>query len=263
MKAVTIASLCCCFLAGIVAVRGQSSTTQQPPSPGSPAALTGQPSELEGDRFPALRESADRFRTDYEKTDGDNMREIEKLMRTKRCQINRIGGLLDRTIEAMQQWLVTEKKYWEVWGEAEQKRVDGQVKTLASMEADQKRIADMLDLEKQDREELLRRRAALEKGKRTEEIATQIDGLVKDIQDSEARLNEAQKQYDTLTVLIGNMKASISTRLIFIRQQTARLEAYGLDMSAYYEKQRAAAQEVCNTKQPDTRQTPLPKRKTN
>jgi hypothetical protein len=258
-----IASLCCWVFAGSVPVSGQTSSTAQPASPGSPTALTGQQNELEGDRFPALRESADRLRADYEKTDGDNMREIEKLMRTRRCQINRIGGLLDRTLEAMQQWLVTETKYWEVWGEAEQKRVDGQIKTLAGMEADQKRIADLLDLEKKDREELLRRRAALEKGKRTQEIADQIDGLVKDIQDSEARLNEAQKQYDTLTVQISNMKASISTRLVLIRQNKARLEAYGLDMSAYYEKQRAAAQEVCNTKQPDTRQTPLPKRKTN
>jgi len=217
----------------------------------------------DGDRYSALRAVADRLKGIYEQADTDNMADVEKLLRTRRCQIARVGGLLDRTRDAMNQWIEAEKAYWKAWSESEQTRVDNQMKTLAGMEQDQTRISDLLDVEKKGREELQRRKSLLEKGKRTEEIAAEIDGLIKDIQDSEARLTEAQQQYDSLTVQINNMRASISARVVNMRQQTARVEAYQLDMGAFYEKNRQAAQEICNTKQPDTQKTALPKRGSN
>ena len=55
------------------------------------------------------------------------------------------------------------------------------------------------------------------------------------------------------------MKTSIAARLIGIRQNSARLDAYGLDQTSVYEDKRKAAHEVCNTKQPGTLRTPLPK----
>jgi hypothetical protein len=54
------------------------------------------------------------------------------------------------------------------------------------------------------------------------------------------------------------MQASISARLIDIRQNLSRVEAFTLQLTSYYEQQRAAAQEICNTKQPDTQKTVLP-----
>ena len=232
----------------------------QAPPPAAPASQGATQPETETDRFPLLREAADTLRSQYEELDAKNMAEIDKLTRTRRCQINRIGPLLDRTTVAMQEWVTAEKKYWEVWGDAEQKRVDNQMKTLAGMEADLKRVADLQDIEKQDHQELQRRKAGLEQTKRTEEISAQIDALIKDIQDSEARLNEAQQQFESLTSQITNMRASISARLVNIRQNWARVDAYGSYMTAFYEKARNAANEVCNTKKPDERSTPLPRK---
>jgi len=237
----------------------------QTPAPAATQAASASatptvPAEVDGDRFASLRELADRLKAIYEMADADNVDEIQKLLKTRKCQIARIGGLLDRTKDALNQWVDAEKKYWTVWGEAEQTRVDGQQKTLAAMEQDQARTSDLLENEKRDREELQRRKANLENSKRTAEINSQIDGLIKDIQDSEARLNEAQQKYDSLTVAINNMRASISARLVNIRQQKNRVEAFELDMNAFYEENRKAAQETCNTKQPDTQKTPLPKR---
>jgi chromosome segregation ATPase len=257
MRVQVLVVLFTCISSGVV----RAQDLPQTPPPTAPAAGQAAPQpDTETDRFPLLREAADTLRSEYEQLDAKNMEEIDKLTRTKRCQINRIGPLLDRTIDAMQQWLAAEKKYWEVWGEAEQKRVDSQMKTLAGMEADQKRVADLVETEKEDQQELQRRKAGLEQTRRTEEIAAQIDALIKDIQDSEARLADAQQQFESLTAQITNMKASISARLVGIRQNSARLDAYGLDMGAFYEKTRAAAHEVCNTKKPDERSTPLPKK---
>jgi chromosome segregation ATPase len=247
--------LCCWLSPG--ALRAQD-VPQTAPAATLPPSPVQNPTET--DTFRAIREAADAKRNVYEELDTKSMAEIDRLMHTKRCQINRIGPLLDNNIKAMQDWLSAERKYWELWGETEQKRVDSQMDTLARMEGDQKRVADLLDTEKTDHLELLRRKSELEQARRTEAIAAQIDALIKDIQDSESRLTDAQQQFDSLTTQIKNMKASISTRLVGIRQNTARLDAWQLDMTAYYEKARAAANEMCNLMTPVTGQTPLPKK---
>ena len=266
MKAPILGGFLCCTLPGVLWPQSQTAPTQPPAEArqdrSAPAPIAGQQTE-EDDRFPRLWRQAEDLKTSFEKVSDDNMANVERLLRTRRCQIARIGGLLDRTKEAMQQWLDAAKKYWEVWGQAEETRVEGQEKTLASFEVDQESVRKLLGEESKNREDLERRKANLEQGRRTEEISRDIDELVKDIRDSEARLDQAQKDFDSLTVQISNMKTSIQARVINIRQHSARLDALREEMTAYYEKSRAAAQEVCNTKQPGTPQTPLPKSKSN
>ena len=53
-----------------------------------------------------------------------------------------------------------------------------------------------------------RRRGQLESGARTEQIKAEMDGIIKDIQDSEARLNDAQQTFDDLTTKITNIAVS-------------------------------------------------------
>jgi chromosome segregation ATPase len=248
------------------------SQTSAPAAPRPPAAGAAAPAQAtapaaapqsaadSSDRFGQLREAADALKSAYEQADTKYMTEVETLLKSKRCQINRIGPDLDRVLDAMHAWLAAETEYWKVWSEAEQKRIDSQSKTLASMEEDQKTASEMLASEKQNREELLRRKAQLETGARTREIVAQMDEIVKDIQDSEDHLSSAQKDFDELTVRITNMRADISARVVDMRQNMARLDAFVLDFTAYYEKNRNAANEVCNTKQPEAPKAPLPKR---
>jgi hypothetical protein len=204
----------------------------------------------QADRFGALREAADALKSAYERIDTKNMAEVDVLLRSKRCQIGRIGSDLDRVLDAMRLWLETETRYWKTWSDVEQKRVDAQTKTLASMEQDQKRAAEMVENEKQAREELLRRKAGLETAKRTQETISQIDGIVKDILGSEAYQANAEKEFDELSTKIANMKADISARVVDMRQNMAKLDTFSSDMTAFYELNRAAAIEVCNTVQP-------------
>jgi hypothetical protein len=263
MKASVAAVFLVCIGPGAVWPQTQSAPAQSAPAPEIPAptvAVPAAPPQVEqGDRFAALWDESERLRVVYEKADADNIAEVDRLLRTKHCQINRVGGLIDRTLDAMNAYLGAAKKYYEVWGIAEEKRVEMQQRTLANMEADQASLAGMLDEEKKNRETLERKEATLEQSKRTEEIRRDIDELKKDILDSEERLNKAQQTFDSLTVQITNMKASITARLIGIRQNSARLDAYGLDQTAVYEDKRKVAHEVCNTKQPGTLRTPLPK----
>lgn len=235
---------------------------QEQPKPlaGVPATEKQAPASTD-DRFPDQKGEADRLRGIYEPLHEKNMAEIDKLMRAKpvRCQIARIGGLLTRNSEAMHAWLEAEKLYWKAWGDAEQSRVATEQKSLVNIEADQARASGLVDTEKKDREDLQRRRVALQQGPQTDAIKQQIDELVKDIQDSEARLASAQKTYDDLTEKLSNFKTSLTARLVYIRQQQTRLEAYALDVDSFYEKTRTAAQEICNSKAPDSKQTPLPK----
>jgi chromosome segregation ATPase len=236
-----------------------AATVESVPAPAA-ATVESVPPATETDRFPALREAADLLRSQYEELDAKNMAEIEKLTRTRRCQMPRIGPLLNRTITAMEEWATAEKKYWTVWGEVEQKRVDSQMKTLASMQAELERVASLEESEKADQQELQRQKAGLEQTKRTEEINAQIDGLIKDIQDSEARLADTQHQFESLTTQITNMRANVSARLVGIRQNLAKVDTSATEARAFYEQKRAAADEICNTKKPDERSTPLPKK---
>jgi len=200
----------------------------------------------------------------YEKIDADNMAQIDTLLRTKKCQNLRVGGLLDRVVEALNQWNDAEVKYWKVWGDAEALRVEDQQKSLAGMVVDEKRAEDMLVSVQKDRDNLLRDKATLEKyPTRTEDIRKRIDALVLDIRDSENRLTDAQKNFDDITIKVKNIQVSINARLIEIRQNQRRVEAYGLEMKSDYEKTRAAANEICNAAPPATTGNPkaLPQRK--
>jgi chromosome segregation ATPase len=246
----------------LIAILALTAGAESAPTSQAPAAKpTAQPqAEEEGDRFPQARKAADEARNAYEKVDMENIREVERLLKSRRCQIARVSGLLDRTSESLDSWLSAEKFYWTSWNEAETKRVEGQQKSLTSLEADSRRAADLVDADKQDREELMRRKALLEKSARTSQITAEIDGLIRDIQDSEARLSEAQKQFDEITSSLNNLKASLTARLVNIRQNLAQLDTYRLEQHAAYEDKRKSAQEICNTKQPDTRKSTLPKR---
>lgn len=237
--------------------------TQSPPPAAAPASQGAPQPETETDRYPLLREAADTLRGNYEALDRRNMAEIDRLTRTRRCQINRIGPLLDRTIASMNEYLTAERKYWQVWNDAETKRVDSERATLAGMEAELERVARLQETEKQDHQDLQRRKAGLEQSKRTEEINALIDGLIKDIQDSEARLTDAQQQFDALKASITDMKAYLTARLIGIRQNLARLDAWEAKRTSVYEDARAAANQFCNTKRPDERATPLPRTPSN
>jgi hypothetical protein len=244
------------FGTGALDLRAQDQP--KPLAQGSGAAEK-QPVATGDDRFPDQKAEADRLRAIYEPLHEKNLADIDKLMLTKRCQIARISGLLTRTSEAMHAWLAAEKLYWKSWGDAEQSRVETEQKSAANIEANQIRAAGLVDSEKKDREDLQRRTLALQQGPQTEAIRAQIDELVKDIQDSEARLASAQKTYEELTEKLGNFKTSLYARLVLIRQQQSRLDASSLDVDAFYEKTRTAAQEICNSKSPDSKQTPLPK----
>jgi hypothetical protein len=258
MKASVAAVFLVCTWPG--AVWPQSPSAPAPETPAAPvAAPNAQPEVEQGDRFAGLWDESERMRVVYEKADADNIAQVDRLLKTRVCQINRVNGLIDRTLDAMNGYLSAAKKYYEVWGIAEEKRVDMQQKTLANMEADQTSLAGILDEEKKNREILERKEADLEQSKRTEEIRKDIDDLKKDIIDSQERLSKAQQTFDSLTVQITNMKTSIAARLIGIRQNSARLDAFGLDQTSVYEDKRKAAHEVCNTKQPGTLRTPLPK----
>jgi chromosome segregation ATPase len=228
--------------------------------PAAPAAApASQPEVEQGDRFAGLWDESERLRLVYEKTHNDNIAQVDRLLKTRVCQDKRVSGLIDRTLDAMNAYLSAAKRYFEVWGNAEEKRVEEQQKVLANMVVDQERVAGILDEEKKNRETLDRKEADLEQSKRTEEIRKDIDELKKDIIDSQDRLNKAQQTFDSLTVQITNMKTSIAARLIGIRQNSARLDAFGLEQTSVYEDKRKAAHEVCNTKQPGTLRTPLPK----
>lgn len=251
-----------------VATAGTSPSGSSAPIGSSVSAPAQQPLPTGGvdssDPFAELHEVANRFRMAYEKIDADNMAQIDTLLRTKKCQNLRVGGLLDRVVEALNQWNDAEVKYWKVWGDAEALRVEDQQKSLAGMVVDEKRAEDMLVSVQKDRDNLLRDKATLEKyPTRTEDIRKRIDALVLDIRDSENRLTDAQKNFDDITIKVKNIQVSINARLIEIRQNQRRVEAYGLEMKSDYEKTRAAANEICNAAPPATTGNPkaLPQRK--
>jgi hypothetical protein len=243
-------------LAALLVWAGCAAPAQDPPA--SAHVVPPPAAQEETDRFPQALAAADEARKAYEKVYGENSGEVDKLLKTSRCQIARIGGLLDRTSAALDTWLAAERFYFTMWNEAETKRVEGQQKSLVSLEADQKRAGDLLEDDKKDREDLMRRKANLEKSARTTQINEEIDGLIKDIQDSEARLSHDQKEFDDITSGLSNMRASLAARLVNIRQNITKLDAYRLDAHAGFEDKRKAAQAICDKKLPDTNRS-LPK----
>jgi hypothetical protein len=94
------------FVAAIVLIRG--AVAQTPPPPTSAPGVSQSAPNPEDDRFPALRDNADRLRAAYDKIDAGSMDEVERLLKTHRCQISRVGGLLDRTIEALRAYYQAE-----------------------------------------------------------------------------------------------------------------------------------------------------------
>jgi superkiller protein 3 len=96
---VPIVGLFLCVAWGPAAAAAPQSA--QPVSPGARGGAAPAVEET-GDRFAALRQVADGLKSGYEQLDAKNMDEVQTLLKSGRCQINRIGGLLDRVQEALE-----------------------------------------------------------------------------------------------------------------------------------------------------------------
>jgi chromosome segregation ATPase len=233
-------------------------TTERP----SQAAPAADAPDLQTDRFTASREAADMRKTAYLELDEQNMAEIDKLMLTKKCQINKIAPDLDRSMASMQDWLTAERKYWDLWNDAETRRVDDLRVTSASLEADQARLAKLVDTETDGLGELEKQKAILEADTRTAEVVAKIDGVIKDIRDSQARLDHARKEQDSVTERLAVLNASISTRLVRIRENLARLDTWQVDKNAYYAERRTSANDVRQAPRPAEKSLPPSKKDT-
>ena len=152
LRLITI--LCCASCATLAAQEaarapGAHSSAQQADA----AHVTVEQSAAPEDRFEALRISMERMDAIYKELDNKSIPEIETLLKTRRCQILRIGGLLDRVEVALTNYEAEALKYWGSWGDVEKQRVDGQIKTLASLEASLKRDEEMIAREKDEHED--------------------------------------------------------------------------------------------------------------
>jgi len=232
------------FAIGAIHVSAQDSS--KPAGNGDSAGSTG-------DRFPEHKAEVDRLRAIYDPLHESGMAEIEGLLRSKRCQIQRINGLLTRNSEAMHAWLNAEKAYWKAWDDAEQSRVALEAKSIANIEAEQARAADFVSTNKKELEELQRQRTALQQGPQTAATRARIDLLVTEIQESQAKLTNAQRIYDGLNEKLTNDRANLTVKLIQIRKNQNSLDAYGIEEDANFESLRTKAQEICSTKVPETK----------
>lgn len=253
MKALSVAVFLVCTWPGAVWPQAQSAPTQDIIAPTAPSP------PVSNDIFERLRIEAERLQHVWEKVNDENLAQVERLLHSKICQNKRIYGLLERTQKAMDEYLNAAKKYWEVWGIKENKAVDDQKKQLASMVADQERTKVMQEDEKKNRELLEQKAAALDQSTRTEDVRKQIEDVKKDIIESEAHLEEARRRFESLTVEITNINDSILAQVMKINQNSARLEAFGLDQTSFYDDKRKEAQAVCVTWGPGMG-TPPPKR---
>jgi chromosome segregation ATPase len=210
------------------------------------------------DRFGSLRCVADQLNTNYHKIDDDSLAEIDTLMKQKRCNITRVEGLLGRVTDALNLWFDAEMKYWDAWELAENDRVAGQQKTLASIKEDQASSQAILDSAVADRERMQREKADLEKTPRqTVEIRKAIDALVQDLQSTEAQIADAQKNFDDASIKLKNAQTALDARLIEIRQNARRIRAWKEDQVSYYDTIHASADSMCAVTRPQNNK-PLP-----
>jgi molybdopterin converting factor small subunit len=256
----TIASLLACTVWwGAARAQDASTPLPQPERPAQAAPPAGAP-DMQTDRFTASREAADMRQAAYLDLDKRNMAEIDRLMLTKKCQVNRIVPLLKDTVSAMNDWLAAEKKYWDLWNDAEGRRVEDLQTTLAGLEADAARIAKLVETETEGLQELLKQKAILEADTRTAEVVAKIDGVIKDIRDSQARLDHANQEQDSVSARIRDLKASIATRLVRIRENISKLGAWEVDQNAYYAERLTSANDVCQAPHPTGNVPPAKKK---
>jgi DNA repair exonuclease SbcCD ATPase subunit len=150
----------------------------------------------------------------------------------------------------MNDWLTAERKYWDLWNDAEGRRVEDLQTTLAGLEADAVKAGKLVEVETEGLQELLKQKAILEADTRTTEVVAKIDGVIRDIRDSQARLDDAKKKQEDVSARIRELNASIATRLVRIRENISRLGAWEVDQNAYYADRRASANKVCQVPHP-------------
>src|SRR5579862_1826071 len=128
--------LLACVCTGTAWSQAPASAAPEQPAASTPAAAAAAnptPEVEQGDRFAGLWDESESLRVTYEKVHAENMAQVDRMLKTRVCQDKRVNGLVDRTVESMNSYLNATKKYYEVWGDAEQKRVEEQQKTLANM----------------------------------------------------------------------------------------------------------------------------------
>jgi DNA repair exonuclease SbcCD ATPase subunit len=250
----------------LVGVSLSAQVTEPPPPqptnqiPGAPASAptAEQQSDLQGDLFGARLDNVKGLRAAYFAEHERSMKVIDGLALTKKCQDKRVSGILQRTIALMNKYYEAEKSYWQAWNERESIRLEGQFKSLASMEEEQQQTGALIEDAKKARVKLERERSDLANVRQTDEIKAEMDRLVKEIRDSEAKLASLQEQYDTLTEKLKGLKGDLQTKIAQIHRYQNELEEWKVMTLEIYWAKSTAAEAVCNMKQPGSR-TPLPK----
>lgn len=251
---VPTASALLLWLVFSMAVRAQTTPAQSAPAAAQTEAQAEAPDR--GDPWEGILRTADDLKAVYTKKDSENTAEVNRLLKSKVCQINRINGLIDRTEEALDAWADAMAPYLKNWEEAELRRVQIGEKSLAVSEEDLKITQNLIDADKREHEDLLRRKADLENQAHTAGIIAQIDSIIKDLQESETKLTADQKKFDDVTQSVNNTKAVLAVRLIQIRKYKAQVDELRVDAHATYEEMRNAGQEICNGKRPSA--SPVP-----
>jgi hypothetical protein len=255
MKALAAVVFLACTGPGAVWLQAQSAPAPEVPASTVPSPTL--PSEGEQtDRWPALKDEAQRLRHVWDKTHTESMAEVDKLLRSKVCQINRIGSAVDRAQKALNDYFIVAKKYWEVWSKAETQRVDDLKKAVQSMEVDEERAKAILEDEKKNRETLDQKEALLDQSTRTEAVRKEIDLVKQGIHESEDSLNIARDRLHSVSIAVTNMNDDIIAQVIDINQHSARLEAWSLGQTSVYDDKLKEANAVCGTKRHGTLQTP-------
>jgi chromosome segregation ATPase len=223
-----------------------------PPAPAQPGASA--PSQQQpvaagtgDDRFASMRVLKDQLREKFEQTSDANSKSIEEYLKKKTCNINHVDDLLTDTQEAMKVWYEAEMKFWTETELVENERVEGQRKSLASMEEDVKTTQSIVDSLTEEHNRLLRDKATLEKEpKRTVELQKQLDQIILDIREEEGRLSEAQQSFEDANAKVTNTKIALDARLIEVRQYQVQVKTYVEQMKAYYQTLRASADSICS-----------------
>ena len=257
-------SLCFCrriplliLLAGAIQAWGQTTPPSDQASASAASEITAPAASTDTDRFHGIRVEADQLRAIWEQTQAENIADVDRLLRSPRCQILRITGDIGRTKSALDQYLSVERAYWQKWADAEELRVAEQKKSIAALEQERDQTKLLLDQETQDDVELTRRKNNLEKYSfQSEDVRKDIDKLVLEIRDTEDGLKKLQGKFDDLTIQVANMEATVTEVLANIHRNLNEVERSALDRAAFYEDKLKGSQAICNLKKPSAAKSP-------
>jgi len=245
------------LLVGILPLAIPVHAQQTIPATSTPSTAASQ--DAPPDPFTSLRNQADNAKADYDKARSDADREINRLLKTKLCQVRRINLSLQTARDALETYIQYELQYQKRWIERAGESNQRIQKQIEQRKADQEEAKSLKESYEEALAKLQKDFGDTQNGPQNAETRKRADSLQDDIKSKKDEIGVQEKKFEEMGKTIVELQASYDLEGVEAQKNVDDVRAFNVLETGHWGDQQTVAEKICGLEKPSNTATPAPK----